>query len=72
MPLSADERMSFFLFCPKCHQGTEKPVAWLAAHERLPCATPNCGGSIELQTGGNRDIVDKLSDYCIDLDEAMK
>jgi hypothetical protein len=72
MPLSAEERMSFVLFCPKCRRGTEKAVAWLAAHERLPCATPACGGSIELQAGTNRDLIEKLSDYCADLDDAMK
>jgi hypothetical protein len=72
MPLSAEERMSFLLYCPKCRQGTTKPIAWLAAHERLPCTTPDCGDAIDLQTGANRDLVEKLSDYCADLDEAMK
>lgn len=69
---SADERMSFVLFCPKCRQGVGKPVAWLITHERLPCAMPSCSGSIDLQTVANRDLIERLADYCADLDEAMK
>lgn len=72
MPLSADERMTFMFFCPKCRKGVGKPVAWLSAHEQLPCSTPECDGAIELQTKSNRSLIDKLSDYCADLDEAMK
>lgn len=72
MPLTADERMTFMFFCPKCHKGVGKPVAWLITHERLPCSTPECGGAIELQTNANRSVIDRLADYCDDLDEAMK
>ena len=72
MPLSAEERMTFLLYCPKCGQGTQKAVAWLAAHERLPCATPDCGGTIDLQTGTTRDLIEMLTDYCVELDEHLR
>jgi len=72
MALSAEERMSFLLYCPRCRQSTTRAVAWLASHERLPCITPDCGGAIDLQTGANRALVEKLSDYCTALDESLK
>jgi hypothetical protein len=72
LSLSAEERMSFLLSCPKCGKYTEKPVAWLAAHERLPCATPACGSLIDLQSETNRDLIEMLSDYCVELDEHLK
>lgn len=68
MPLTAAERTSWMMNCPRCGKVTEKPVAWLAANESLPCATPGCGNVIDLKSAENGTLIQKLTDQCADLD----
>lgn len=71
MPLSAAERMSFGIQCPRCGKLTEKPVAWLSTFETLRCATPGCGHNISLAGRENRALIEILVDQAEELDALM-
>jgi hypothetical protein len=71
MTLTAAERTSFAVQCPRCGKATEKPVAWLAASEALRCATPDCGNILDLQDAQNRPLIQKLIDQATEIDALM-
>jgi hypothetical protein len=71
MPVTAAERMSFLINCPRCRKATEKSVAWLTTYEALPCATPGCAHMINLKTAENGVLIEMLSDQCADLDAIL-
>jgi hypothetical protein len=71
MSLTAAERLTFGIECPRCGKVTEKRVAWLATNSRMRCATPNCGAIIGLDAPKNRTVIDKLVDQASELDALM-
>jgi hypothetical protein len=68
MSLTAAERMSFLIYCPRCGKTTEKAVAWLATNSQMRCATPKCGAIISLDAPKTRALIDKLVDQASELD----
>ncbi len=71
MGLSAAERTSFLIQCPRCGQATEKNVAWLATNSDLRCNNPRCRAMINLDAPDQRAIIDKLVDHASELDALM-
>ena len=71
MALSAAERTSFLIHCPRCGKATEKAVAWLATHDRLRCATPQCRAIINLESPKYRPLIEKLVDQASEIDALM-
>jgi hypothetical protein len=68
MPLTAAERLSFLIQCPRCGKGTEKAVAWLATNPTMRCATPTCRAVLNLEAPQYRAIIDKLVNQAGELD----
>jgi len=71
MPLTAAERMSFLIECPRCGKTTEKPVAWLASNHQMHCATPTCHATINLEGPQNRALIQKLVHQASEIDALM-
>jgi len=69
--LSAAERMTFGVQCPRCGKITEKMVAWLATESRMRCATPSCRAYVNLDDPKQRAVIDKLVDQASELDALM-
>jgi hypothetical protein len=71
MPLSAAERLSFQVNCPRCNKATEKMVAWLATNSTMRCATPDCRAIIDLDAPQYRTLIDKLAEQASEIDVLM-
>lgn len=57
--------------CPECRQMTvQRLLSLLVSMDKLTC--PICGTSIELRTGHNRLLIEKLSEACASVDAAVK
>ena len=71
MPLSAAERMSIGIQCPRCHQITQKFVPWLANNSQLRCGTPTCRAIIKLDAAQYRAIINELPNQASEFDVLM-
>ena len=68
MPLTAAERLSFQVNCPRCNKATEKMVAWLATNSTMRCATPTCRAILDLDAPQYRPLIDKLVEQASEID----
>jgi hypothetical protein len=71
MPLTAAERMSFAVRCPRCGKTTEKRVAWLATKSRMRCSTRYCRALIALDVPMHRMVIDKLVAQALEIDALL-
>ena len=71
MPLSAAERMSFAVRCPRCGKPTQKSVAWLATKSRMRCSTPYCRAVIALDEPAHRMVIDRLVAQATEIDALL-
>ena len=63
------DRTLFAVACPKCGHETPKAVAWLVTKDGMPCR--KCGSSIDLKSGDNAFLLEKLADECAVLDRTL-
>lgn len=69
MALTAAEKIRVHVNCQNCGQTTDKALAWLVIHDAMPC--PSCGGSIDLQSGENGFLIQKLGQHAATLDPTL-
>ena len=50
----------------ECGHRTEQTIAWLTVHNNMSCG--GCGAVINLESGENAIVIDKLSQQCADID----
>jgi len=62
----ASKTISFAINCPHCGHNTPQTVAWLAVHNQMPCGA--CGLSINLESGQNAAVIERLAQECLRLD----
>src|SRR3546814_19630108 len=67
--LNAADRISVLVRCQTCEQATQKPLALLVSAKQLAC--PQCGNVIDLATGENGLLVQRLADQCKSIDAAF-
>ena len=65
MTLDITEIVSIAVQCAECGKHTQKPLAWLILETDLLC--PACGAVIDIQSGYNRTVIEKIRNACAEV-----